>query len=327
MSNYFDNKTLFNEPIVKQYNNHMVMTNVAKETKHKLINIDTKFCDEYVQNRTNAPVVTEYNPNRSTYNISKYIFTLPERLTEVKSMMVCNVELPMTIYNVSSALGNNYFRIFNDTFEDPFSAMIFIPDGFYTVNTLRDAINYSLLENNYQGYYLVYNVVNGRSAFSISEGSGVFNIEFAVSEDGAFDKYNFKSKLGWLLGYRDIQYAVDSGVGERLSDAIVDLSGPKYLYLSIDEYTNCTQPSFIVPTSCSVMYKNIIAKVIMNKQMYPFGTVMPANNFDGYLMTDKRTYTGKVDIQKLQIQLLDEYGNPVNLNGADFSFCLQIEHE
>jgi hypothetical protein len=44
-------------------------------------------------------------------------------------------------------------------------------------------------------------------------------------------------------------------------------------------------------------------------------------------VTDVRTYQGKIDIQKLNVQLVTEWGSPVNLNGLDFSFVLEIEHE
>ena len=52
MSSYFDNKELFTGPKMNQYGSHMVMTNVAKSSKIKYVNIDTKFRDEYNSNVT-----------------------------------------------------------------------------------------------------------------------------------------------------------------------------------------------------------------------------------------------------------------------------------
>ena len=43
------------------------------------------------------------------------------------------------------------------------------------------------------------------------------------------------------------------------------------------------------------------------------------------LMTGSRQYFGPVDIQKLQIQLLDEYGRILDLNNMDYSFCLTFQ--
>jgi len=45
------------------------------------------------------------------------------------------------------------------------------------------------------------------------------------------------------------------------------------------------------------------------------------------LICDERIYAGKVDLQKLKVQLLNEAGIPLNLNGLDFSFCLEVLHE
>jgi hypothetical protein len=51
----------------------------------------------------------------------------------------------------------------------------------------------------------------------------------------------------------------------------------------------------------------------------PFG-VTTQNNLS--LITTPRQYFGPVDIQKLNIQLLDEYGRVIELNNMDYSFCL-----
>ena len=89
MSKYNDNMILL-DPQVNQYGRNMVMTNVQREIKRKYVNIDTKFRDEY---------------NNSS--LANYTITLPERITNVQSIMVCNAEIPLTYYNISTNLGNN----------------------------------------------------------------------------------------------------------------------------------------------------------------------------------------------------------------------------
>ena len=107
----------------------------------------------------------------------------------------------------------------------------------------------------------------------------------------------------------------------------MDLSGPRYLYLVIDEFTGAgNQNSFVSPLPTSLINKNIIARIPISLQMYPFMSVYPFHRTNG-LLTDVRSYTGKVDIQKLNVQLVNENGTVMDLNGADFSFCLRIEHE
>ena len=77
----------------------------------------------------------------------------------------------------------------------------------------------------------------------------------------------------------------------------------------------------------SQIKSNVIARIALNRTTYPFGTILPANNFNGLLLTDRRSYNGKVDLQKLKVQLVHENGVPVNLNGLGFSFCLEVEYE
>ena len=133
MSQFFDKDNLFLEPKVKQYGSHMVMSNVHKPTKTKYVNVDTKFSDEY-----------------NDFSVANYNITLPERINDVKSLTVTNLELPMSFYNISSALGNNSFQITNNDIDPTipyltqlstgsivdgkFVDTIVIPDGYYTID-------------------------------------------------------------------------------------------------------------------------------------------------------------------------------------------------
>jgi hypothetical protein len=41
---------------------------------------------------------------------------------------------------------------------------------------------------------------------------------------------------------------------------------------------------------------------------------------------NKRTYFGPVDIERMEVKLTDDKGNVIDLNGADWSFTLKVEH-
>lgn len=309
MSKYFDNKDSFLEPRVNQYNSHMVMTNVSQPTRKKYINIDTRTLDV------------------SGNSIANYTISLPERINNVKSIMVCNAEVPISYYNVSSNLGNNSFGVYDVAAET--SASVVVSNGNYTSSTLVTEINSKLtaLSNNFDD--LSFNVYNNFVVSSVKSTSGVattgIDVNFAVNSSNEFDKYNFKSKLGWLLGFRDTSYNMTSTT--RTAEALPDLNGPRYLYLVVDEFTKGNQSSFLAINTRSQIQGNILARITMNKTTFGFGNILPANNFNGYLLTDRRSYNGRVDLQKLKIQLTDEYGTPVDLNGSGFSFCLEVEYE
>lgn len=294
MSEYFDNKQLFSSPKVDQYNNHMVMTNVAKPMKSKYVFIDTQFCDE----------------NTRTDN---YPFTLSDRITDVKSMSVVSAEIPRSFYNISQTLGNHCFLVTTDSS----SVMIVLSDGQYDLTRLTAEINRQLEP------LLTFETQSETNTSSFTA-ANFCTIHFAVDKTGNFDKYHFKSKLGWLLGFRSPTYTVK---GELKSEAVVNLHTLKYIYLAIDEMTQGTFESCIALLPNSRINKNIIAKICLDNVFYPYGTVMCVNTHTGLITSDTRKYTGnKVDLLKLNIQLLDDIGNPLNMNGTDFSFGLKIDY-
>ena len=306
MSKYLDNKELFLEPKVSQYNNHMVMTNVSQPTRKKYINIDTR------------------NLDSSGNSIANYTITLPERINNVKSIMACNVEVPMTFFNISSNLGNNSFGVVDVLAES--SESVVVSDGYYTTSSLISEINSKL--NSFGGNFddLEFSIVdNYVSVTRVASGNGI-DINFAVNSNNEFDKYNFKSKLGWLIGFRDTTYNINFPTTKR-AEALPDVNGPRYLYLVIDEFSKGNQNSFLAINSKSQIQSNILARIVMDKTVHSFGNILPANNFNGLLLTDRRSYNGRVDLQKLKIQLTDEYGTPVDLNGLGFSLCLEVEYE
>jgi hypothetical protein len=301
-SSYFDNKDLFTGPKTTQYGSHMVMSNVAKETKVKHINIDTKFRDEY-----NANTITNYN------------ITLPQKVNEVKNMSVTNIELPMTFYNISENLGNNTMKITQSSV----SKQIVIPDGQYTQASLVTAVaaRLSALSITNVGFA----ITNNKTSIT-TDSVTPYTIDFDVDSTGNFAKYNFKFRLGWILGFRKQSYVISS-TQSMTSECLVDLSGPRYLYLVIDEFTGTgNQNSFVSPLPTSLINKNVLARIPISLQIYPFMSVFPFHRTNG-LLSDVRSYTGKVDIQKLNVQLVNENGIVMDLNGADFSFCLRLEHE
>lgn len=312
----YNSKTMFLEPEVKQYGSHMVMTNVSRNSKRKFINIDSKYRDEY-----GAKYLDTYQTYNTNYP-ANFNITLPERINDVKSIIVCNAEIPMSFYNISGTLGNNYFKIINGSS----FVMIQVPSGEYTPDSLVTAINAKI---NTSGLVysnrIVCSISGNRTTFTTSSDS--YTIEFDVDETGSADPYHFKDKLGWLLGFRKQSYVVSYSTTTASSENLVDINTIRYLYLVLDEYTKGNQNSFISPMRESLIRKNIIAKITLNKSTFPFGSVLPANNVNGLLLTDRRNFTGKVDLQKLNVQLVDETGTPVDLNGLDFSFCLEVEHE
>jgi hypothetical protein len=301
MSSYFDNKDLFLEPKTTQYGSHMVTTNVHKPSKHKLINIDTRFREDYSQL---DPV--------------KYNILLPERITDVQSIQVTNIEIPMFLYNISTSLENNCFLVTKRG--TSIQRAILIPDGQYTLALLQAALTTALAPFTDVG--LSVTTTGNKCVFSSGNNLA---LNFVVDVSGNPRRAETKSTLGWILGFRKASYSFNNT--SLTAEGLIDLTGPRYVYLAVDEFTRGNQSSFVSPLQKSLINKNIIARIALDSMKYPYGTIMTANQMTGALISDKRSYTGKIDLLKLNVQLLDEYGRNLNLNAMDFSFCLDVIHE
>ena len=302
MSDYYNKTELFMEPKTKQYGNHMIMTNVHKQSKVKFINIDTKFRDDY-----------DYTQP------ANFQIVLPEKVNDVQTLRVTSIEVPMSFYNISANLGNNYFKVVNGANTE----MITIDDNNYTAASLATEIAAKLALSTH-GTVLTFTInANARTRVSTSANR---TLVFDVDKTGSSDKFNFKQKLGWLLGFRKPTYAIVTS-SSTTAECTLDLYGTRYLYLAIDEFNKGNQNSFVTPLSSSLINKNIITRITLDMATYNYGAILPATYYNGLLTTDTRSYTGKIDLQKINVQLLNESGIPRMLNGQDFSFCLEASCE
>jgi hypothetical protein len=124
-------------------------------------------------------------------------------------------------------------------------------------------------------------------------------------------------KLGWVFGFREGVY-IDNV--NYVSEGLVDVLGPRYLYLVIDDFNNNVNDGFYGAFNSSILNKNILARISLQGSVFNYLT---QNNLS--LITYARQYFGPIDIQKLQVQLLDEYGRIIDLNNMDYSFCLTFQ--
>jgi hypothetical protein len=281
--------------------------------------------------RKNLNIDTRFRDNYYTTLSSNFHFDLPIRLTNVVSLQLSALELPSTIYTISKIFGNNYFVI--EVEED--KALIIIPDGDYSPAALQNYLNLQMASytsnSNYNLSQLQYinfaidvsssGTGNGRMFVTLTDNYDfAFNLKFDVDTNGEEDRVNpIQLKFGWLIGFRQNTYINSNSY---ISEGIIDLSGPKYLYLVINDFNNNVNDGFIGAFNSSILNKNILARISLQGGIKII-SYFSENNFS--LITYARQYFGPVDIIKLQIQLLDEYGRIIDLNNMDYSFCLNFQ--
>ena len=98
------------------------------------------------------------------------------------------------------------------------------------------------------------------------------------------------------------------------------------MFVAIEDYNNNVNNYYISAYTDSINSANIIARinlatVVQNNGVYQTG------EDDGFStqLNRSRSYFGPVNIEKLRITLLDEYGRIVNLNNMDWSCALMFE--
>jgi hypothetical protein len=151
--------------------------------------------------------------------------------------------------------------------------------------------------------------------FNPTSSHASLELDFQSDKEGNEDRFTpLPLKMGWLMGFRQGKY-VNNIV--YVSEGLVDLNGPRYLYLVVDDRNNNVNNSFYSAFNSSILNKNILARISVQVASF---SVISENNLN--VVTLQRDYFGPVNIQNLTVQLLDEYGRVVDLNNMDYSFCL-----
>ena len=142
-------------------------------------------------------------------------------------------------------------------------------------------------------------------------------LDFRVGRNKEHDNKPIDAKLGQNLGFLKTLY---TGSLKYIGDTIIDTNKTRYLYLAIDDYNNNVNNQFVSVFEDSILNANILARISLKGSFF---AVLLENDFN--LVTEPRRYFGPVDIQRLHIRLLDEYGRNININNADYSFCLNLK--
>lgn len=276
--------------------------------------------------RQHINIDTRFRENYYTSQSSNFHLDLPIRLTQVVSLQLSALEMPSTFYAISKVFGNNFFVISVPAVE---SLVVTIPDGNYTYLTLQVYINtfLSTAPAAYQTIQFLADINtpggtgsggSGKMVVGSLNGDIDFALNFQSDRYGNEDKQTpLPLKMGWLMGFRGGYYENNA---TYVSEGIIDLLGPRYIYLVVDDFNNNVSDGFYGAFSSSILNKNILARITLQSSAF---SIIAQNNL--MLVTTARQYFGPVDIQKMQIQLLDEYGRILDLNNMDYSFCLSFQ--
>ena len=286
-----------------------IINPLKKRITKKNLNIDTRFRENY------------YAAQATNFHMD-----LPLKMSNVVSMKLSAFEMPSSFYVISKQFGNNFFTFVYFLNGDSIQKVVKIPDGTYTNSALIDVINQYITLDAPNTLIFALNVDSyatsgsGQVLVGIDPDApfAVFTLNFQADHNGNSDQFTpLPLKLGWMLGFRNGIYTNNS---TYVSEGVIEVSGPRYMYLVVDDYNNNVNNIFYSAFTSSILNKNILARISFKDA---FLDTVKQNNLS--IITTAREYYGPVDIQKLNIQLLDEYGRVLDINNMDYSFCLTLE--
>ena len=261
----------------------------------KILNIDTRFRENY-------------------YSTKSTNFDIPIIINNVTSMKLVGLELPSnSIFMINKNLKNNFFHIKVDEWH-----IIRIDNGNYTQNEIIFAINTKIRKNEAlkAKVQASINRFSNSIIFTFSKDIKDGKLAFNRNGLGILDtKKRLQHKLGWILGFTSGEYSSGTSPIQFTAAAPYNNQYPKYLYLAVNDFNENPNNTFIGGFNKSLLDKNILARFpyYKNSQLSIDNIIAP-----------ERKYPIPKNIEKLNIQLLDEYGRIVSLNNRNFSLALEF---
>ena len=292
---------------------------VKRKTFNQTVMMNTLFREDYT-----STISTDFN------------IVLPAYFKNVMSLRLSSLQLPNVMYNISAANGNNTMYIEVDN-GGPTGGVI-MPDGNYDINSfitvLQTQINTQLSTTNFSVTYDQYT-----QKITITYTDPPLNPNFTMVfyvPIPKYDKYKNLHKpdndyrknecvdisqiykgFGWFMGYRKAEY---SGATTYTTEAVYSSSPYEYIYFTLNDYNMSQSQNIFGMFSKSILGDNILAIIPVTSNSFNICFDNGVN-----LLEKKREYYGPVNIQRLKIQLLNQYGEILCLNNMDFSFSLEFE--
>jgi len=306
---------------------HVDLHGNPKPVYKKVIAMNSKFRDDYYGTLS-----------------TDFLTTLPTRIKDVVSMELSGFEFPNTYFQISKSLGNNFFwlgwqkaapLVLNWYY-------ISIPDGSYERKTMQDMVNIQIQKAtglpSEQCPQCSIDVASLRTIFALptttSNPAAFLQLAFNRTRGGKTitdtsqnqlapaeidtTNTNIAQNFGWILGFRMAEYKASTAY---VSEGLYDSWGTKYLYVIVDDfnknYANLVEPIY----NSSLGRDNILARVSLAPIL--------ASLTEGTSLADQfnpgdfvRNYFGPVDIEKIRLTVVDEFGRVINLNNMDLSLAI-----
>jgi hypothetical protein len=242
---------------------------------------------------------------------SKFYFRLPTPIRNVLRIRVTSIEFANNYFIFSAYRRNVTFWV---SFDFPLvTAAVVIPDGNYTVDGLVDTINGLLAGSALSWLSVTFNAITGEFIFT---GNQSFCLKTVCSEGDTWDRpYDYG--LGYNLGFSRGFFASTDISGGTLFQVISNQSayfaGDPYVFLKVNDF-DCVRQ-----TVHGGYQFTALAKIILSQSK-------DYMNFDDYTGHHAKevTFPNPYDLTRFKIQLLDPYGQLLEMDSSQISFSLEV---
>ena len=208
-----------------------------KNTTSRIVSIDSQYREN----------IAPFNPDPdSVTSPTNYTLDLSDPIHNAISINVTAYQIPYTWYLIDAEWRSN-----NCFFID--SSAVSIASGNYSQTQLVEAIQTSI-SGSMSNIDISYNPINGKTTITNNTSSPITITFYDPTGQLSCDPNckttpKFNNNLGWILGYRgnttvpntdplygEMIYTVAATGGNIRSEAFIDVFGPKYFLLVLDDY-------------------------------------------------------------------------------------------
>lgn len=288
---------------------HVIKPDSKEHNKHKrpevrtiVLNIDGAFRGNVVPSGDigcgGAPAENTHPGTISSH----FVMPIHKIYKNITSVKMTSMEFMNSFYTFSSARGNTTFTITIGGTDYP----VQIRDGNYkTYTALETEVKNAITSSGAPGVAFSYDEVTHKFKFVVANAK----ITFPSSTTNPYG-----NGIGYNLGFLNSSYTTDI-LAILESDVSPDIVQDTYVYVQINdwnllEHQNFGQHSY-----------SVFSKIQLNGAK---NTIIFDSNYVNS-STKEYVFPQPVNIQRLEIRMLDAYGNTLDLRNSSFSMTLELQ--
>jgi len=256
----------------------------------------------------------------STSSASDFFFSLLSPVRNVLRIRITSIEFPNNYFFFTEKRQNVSLQFRWDGIWPMISLDIVIPDGNYTTDQMVEVLKFQLKSVPFP-ITVAFSEVNGAFTFT---GDYPFIIDTSFGSKERTQDYG----LGYYLGFTRGSFQsepVSPLAGTKYfiaSNICAYFGGDNYVFLRLNDYGCVRQTVRIYDVNGKLTTNNefsALAKVVLRE---------PKNYmaFDDYASQHIKevVFPCPVDLMRLQVQILDMYGDVMDLCSSQFSFSIEV---